>query len=663
MSIIKKSIIAVILLSTFISCGKYGYDFENGFQSGDTDGENPSDTSLNYVDKSMLDRARIYPGLVGASAKRIQDTLVSLDLDFRYIRSSDLKISVTPRPIFSTGLYAPAGENVKIVVPTGATGLTVQVGAHTVNLTGEEPLRRDPVIYTVKELFPGTNYVRNPYGGIIWIHAAIAMSQPVGLKFSNVARTSDFILGKSNQEQWLQDVANNDVPWLELRSERAIFTVPRSMVLQYRSELKVAETLTAWNDIYEKDYYTWMGLTKGNPDPKNAWPELPERGVLDIQLRKPAYAHSGQPWMATQDKHWFMQFSNADYIFSGTIDGAWGTYHEIGHNYQMGSTWSWSALGETTNNLFVFRGAHRLGNPGIAAHGAVSKDIPRGLEFAATNAAKNFNTGEEPFLRLTPFLQIFNKVKGKNGESGWDFWTFIYTKARNSVYAFSLDEAKMDFFYRALCEFTGNDYARFMDAWGIRVSSAAKRDMRNTYPGMTTKIWTYNPLTNTGGNDELDPKYDIIGSDFVWSSNMASAGEGGGFPSLSDGKLDTYWHTCYGTCTPNTTASVASPTYLDLDMKSPQAIRGVYYQNRQNNTFRRATRIFTKISENAPWIDRGELIISTANTDAGGRKNRVEMKFDTVEEIRFIRFAFTENNWGGEAHTAIAEAGAFYESN
>src|SRR5690606_39559282 len=134
------------------SCGKYGDDFEDGYQTGDPTGEDNRDTNMNYVDRSLYDRARIYPGMVGANVRRIPDTTIMLDLNFKWVKSSDLRVNGAPSPLYSTGLYAAAGENIRITVPPGVLGLTVQVGAHRANVTGKDPLRRDPIIYTVKEI-------------------------------------------------------------------------------------------------------------------------------------------------------------------------------------------------------------------------------------------------------------------------------------------------------------------------------------------------------------------------------------------------------------------------------------------------------------------------------------------------------------------------------
>ncbi|TJZ59740.1 hypothetical protein FAZ15_12620 [Sphingobacterium olei] len=653
--------IGTILLSILVSCGKYGYEFEDGYQTGDPTGKDV-ETDMSYIDKSMYDKARIYPGMVGANVRRIQDTTINLPLNFRWISAIDLKVGSAPGPVFSTGLYAPAGENIRITVPAGIIGLTAQIGAHTDDLTGKDPLRRQPLIYTVKELIPGDNYIRNPFGGLLWIKAMLSQPQSVPVKVSGAVKTPDFIHGVSNQADWLKEVEATDVPWLELRAERTIFTVPRSLVLQYKNDLKVAEVLELWNDIYEKDYYDWMGLTKGNPDVRNAYPELPERGVLDIHPSV-GYAHSsggdGVPWVAQQDKHWFFMFSNYNYVMGNFSqnEGAWGTFHEIGHNYQQGRAWSWSALGETTNNLFVFKAAERFGNPAIASHPALQEAFSRAMTYAASTTAKNFNTlsdindGLRPFFRLTPFLQIFNKVKGKNDEIGWDFMTYVYTQARNSNQSFSLDQAKIDFFYRSLCDFTGKDYQRFFSAWGIAVSNPARREMRNKYPPMDAALWTYNPWTKTGGDGALPAKYDLNHSLFTYTSNAQTAtNDGKGFPGLNDGDYTTYWHTCWSGCpVPNL------PVTIDVDMKGTEAFKGFFYANRNHSMYNKHIRVYMS-NNNVNWTLLGDY-----PDQPDIRAQRIEIAFDEVYEARYFRIEFP--SYGNNAnHVALGELGLFYDN-
>lgn len=81
-------------------------------------------------------------------------------------------------------------------------GMTVQVGVHTDNITGKDAPRRDNIIYTRRELFPGNNYVMNLYGGTIWIINQNTSSTPVNLKFAGVVKANDFVLDRDNVDQW-----------------------------------------------------------------------------------------------------------------------------------------------------------------------------------------------------------------------------------------------------------------------------------------------------------------------------------------------------------------------------------------------------------------------------------------------------------------------------
>lgn len=658
---LKQTVLFLMALGICSSCGKYGYDFQDGYQQGDdTASTIITDTTMYVADRSMYAKARIFPGLVGENVPRITDTTINFDLDFKWVKESDIKVSTTPKPIFSTGLYAPAGENIRIVVPENVLGLTVQIGVQTDNLSGSTTLRREPVVYTVKELFPGVNYVKNLLGGTIWLKSAIAHKEPIALNFAGAVRSPDFVLGASNTQDWMQEVERTEVPWIELRSPRVVFSVPRRFVLSYKEETRqIEEALQEWNDIYVKDYYDWMGLEEHASDLRNSYPDLPERGVLDIQPVV-GYGHNGNPWVGMMDRYWYSTFVQWDAMM-GKTGGAWGTFHEVGHNYQQSNTWSWNGLGETTNNLFIFKTAHRHNDLNVATHPSLAENFPLALQYASRKGGKDFIGDEEaqnPFFKIVPFLQIFNRAVGENGESGWDFMPYVYKQARNTEYAFALDEAKRDFFYRTLCVFTGRDYIRFFDAWGIRISSIAQREMRALYPPMEHAIWTYDPLTDKGGEEALPNKYDIDPTDFVYTSNVNTAtGESlGTFEAMGDGDLNTYWHSCYSGCNIPTVL----PIHVDVDMNEAKMIRGAYFVNRQTATFHKSANVYTRANLNDNWKLQGEIKLASSNSSPD-RAERKEIKFTQAEEIRFVRFEFTEQNWVNQPHVAIAELGAFFD--
>lgn len=670
------TLFGVVILMT--SCGKDGYDFKDGYQKGD-DQESPilTDTTLGKVDKSLYNRARIYPGLVGDNVKRITDTTITLLFDRKYLTTDHLKVKSTPVPIYSTSLYAPAGEMVRITVPEGIIGLTAQIGVHTDNIAGKDAPRRDNIIYTTKELFPGVNYVGNLYGGTIWIHSSFLSTAPVNLKVANAAKATDFVLGKMTVEAWKKEVLANDVPWMDLIGKRTAFSVPRSLVLQFIQAGRldqVDEALKLWDASYEKDYYNWMGLSPNAANPINRYPTLWERGVMDIHPSL-GYAHNGNPWIMQEDEYWLDELTNPNTIKKGT---SWGTFHEVGHNYQASRSWSWSDLGETTNNLFIFNAARNRGETNRTIfHPALATAIPNAIKYAQSTGTKSFanfpvgfgiDKDNEAFARITPFLQIFDKVKGKNGESGWDFFPYIYSKARNENFETSLEQAKRDYFYRQLCHFAGVDFDRFFNAWGIPVSASAKREIRNAYAPMKTSLWEYNPLTYTGGDKPLPSRYDLDRTSWkiTASSDYPAEGNGNGVvAALIDNKTNSFWM--------SNTAN-KPPHVLTVDMTDNVAIKGLYYQARDaGNNVPRSVRMEIS-TDKVTWtqIDPDELknaadytYSTTLNSYAipNGDKTRKEFALKKIYEVRYVRFTFPdETSWAGSSFVGVAEIGAFYDN-
>ncbi|MDQ1152749.1 M60 family metallopeptidase [Sphingobacterium zeae] len=651
------------------SCSKYGYDFKDGYQLGDsTASEILTDTTMGRPDKSLYTRARIYPGLVGDGVKRVMDTTVTLLMNKQYVNRNEFKVQATPAPYYSTGLYAPAGEVVRITVPQGVVGLTVQLGVHEDNIGGKDAPRRDALIYTRKELFPGVNYVRNLYGGTIWIINEKPMTSPVTLKIAGAVKATDFVLGKSTIAQWQKDVMASDVPWMDLIGKHVAFSVPRSLISRFIQSGRadhIDEALELWDKTYEEDYYDWMGLSRNAPDIINRYPEFWERGVMDIHPSV-GYAHSGSPWVMQEDEYWLDELINPNTIKKGT---SWGTYHEVGHNYQAVFSWSWSDLGETTNNLFIFNAARKRGNTDrISFHPALKTEIPAGIAFAKDNVPKNFSNiplsyglsspNNVVFARLTPFLQIFDKVKGKNGELGWDFFPYIYSKARNENFSTSLEQAKRDYFYRQLCHFAGTDFNRFFIAWGIPVSASAKREIRNLYPPLKTTLWEYNPLTFTGGDTPLPTKYNLPSNRFTFTANVATATNEslGTFAALTDGKANTYWHTCWSGCSIPTTV----PVELTLNMNEMNAFKGFYIQNRQGATYQTKVKVLIS-SDSKNWKEMGTYALAQSAENTAQRNVMREFVFSSIVEAQYVKFVFPNQNLGGAVHVALAEIGVFYD--
>ncbi|MES2777591.1 MAG: M60 family metallopeptidase [Bacteroidota bacterium] len=547
---IKKTGICLLLLCSLFACRKkYAYNYQDGFPGDGEPVPNITvDTNVKNIDASKYAQARTFPGLVCSSEPRLNNLTLAMNLNYNLVKE-ELRISVPPEAQFSTGLYAAPGELVIIDVPTGNYSISAQVGAWTDNLSSIQNAPRDAVIYSRTQLAAGRNYIRNLYGGHIYIYSGTPIATPVNLVFSNVCKSPDFILGKTTDAEWKTLIQNSCVPWLELRSENLIFTVPRDYCIT-RSNITPTALMNEWNDAINLDFYQWEGLSSNPADPVDKAPLLPWRVVQDI---KPSvgYGHSGFPVVTFNDLGWFDEFTDISQVRGG---GCWGTFHEIGHNNQQGRYWSWSTLGETSNNLFVFKAAHRQEAIYPAAwpakHPALGTRIPSALAFALdVSATKTFDGTDaridDPFSRLTPFLQMFDKIPANWGYPGQpDGWTFmgeLYKKARRATRISLSDIDKHDFVYEAICDFTRQDWQIFFQKWGILISNVSVAKMSAKYPLMLQEIWKYNPLNRTGGTTTFDPY-----SRTLWTVTATStATQEGSLAGLTDGNPTTYWHTVY----------------------------------------------------------------------------------------------------------------------
>ncbi|RYZ57505.1 MAG: hypothetical protein EOO14_10900, partial [Chitinophagaceae bacterium] len=584
----KKMNFLLLLAIVFVACQKKNdFNYKDGTPGDGEPTANISvDTANKGVDVSKYAQARVFPGLVCADEPRLQNLAVTLDLNYNYV-GEKLRINVPPQPQFSTGLYAAPGELVTIDVPAGEYSLSAQIGAWTDNLSAIQTPPRDPVIYSRTQLAPGRNYLRNLYGGHIYIYAGRPLPTPVNLVFSNVVKSPDFELGKTSNEAWKAAVAASCVPWMELRSENMIFVVPREYILS-RPIADITASMQEWDNIIKYDFYEWEGLVENPADPIDKAPLLPLRIVLDI-MPSVGYGHSGWPIVATNDHSWYDGIGNVAMIDGG---GNWGYYHEVGHNNQQPSYWSWFELGEVTNNLFAFKVANRLKAQIPQAwppkHPALAGAIPNALRFAADpSTTKNFDGTDarihDPFSRLTPFLQIFDKVPAGMNYDGWGFMTELYKKARRAQRISLTDQNKRDFVYETLCDYTGRDWIYFFNAWGITVSNIAQAKKAGL-PKMLQRIWEYNPLTRTGG-DGLIPTAWIPYSNTGWTIHSFSSEEAGGegpvngyARAIVDGNVNTFWHSRWSA------GGFTAPHWIVFDMGAVQPVDGFVFTQRQSLT-------------------------------------------------------------------------------
>ncbi|MBZ4189074.1 M60 family metallopeptidase [Niabella beijingensis] len=651
-----------LIMTAFFSCKRnYDFGYKDGFPDSGKDGASVTvDTSIKKIDVSRYAKARVFPGLVCTDETRLMNYTVNMNLKYFPADKEQLRMSTIPEPQFSTGVYAAPGELVIIDVPAGVGSLSYQIGAWTYDASAVQNSQRDPVIFTTNSLAPGRNYLRNPYGGPVYIIANTSFDAPVPITFSNVVKMPDFILGQTNEAEWKAAIRSSCVPWLELRSNNLIFTVPREFCVT-RNISNLDALMKQWDDAINFDYYQWIGLkavTSGE-DAVDQAPLLPWRAVLDITMPPGAGGVSGYPFRAQYGYGWFDEWTDPEYINNAA---SWGTFHELGHNHQQGQYWSWSSLGETTNNLFIFKNASRLGVYPAKHTFPVDDLLPKindALAFAAsTSTTKNFDGSDplisDPFKRLTPFLQIFDKVPANYGypgqEDGWGFMTALYKKARRAARISTTDQQKRDFVYETLCEYTRQDWKEFFKAWGITISNISLAKMAQ-YPVMRQKIWEYNPISRTGGDGFFYAP--LVRTGWTITANSEEAvGEGGTngkVATLLDGDLTTFWHSQWydGTAEP--------PYVITVDMKSVQSIIGIQIAQRQSGsgTSRPVKHIRVEVSsDGSSWTETGSSPFTLQNIQ--GLQN---LFFPNYVSARYFRITIPSmaDNYGGDEFSALSE--------
>ncbi len=567
---------ALTVLVSTTGCRKYGYKFDDGFDKGAETPTAGGAWSPLGNDFTKLTAAKIFPGLMSASESR-GETTVSIKMDQKYVKSSDLRVYYTPDALYSTGLYAPAGEPVMIEVPSGYDGLTVQIGGWTDNLMQIPVLNRDPVVSNQMQLSAGKNYVRNLYGGTIYIKKNINVSYAqVTLKFSGVAKSADFILGETSDSEWRNMIRNSTVPWFQLRGRRIIFELPKYMVDKFPIENPTA-LMEEWDRFMDLDVHGWKGLEEVTTDSLNKAPELPVRVIMDAQPAA-AYAHYGSPVVLQMDENLFVdEIGNLNNL---TTKGAWRTMAMIAAN-TITHTWRPAEIPDI-NLLHIVKFADRVG---ISSITSLNPDIRLSVDTALLYVQKSLDTTRNIemnfgrdiriyknnyLIRLVPLLQLLH-------EYGNGLFTFIDYRARHYVKTSMTNQEKINFLYQSASEYARKDLYMFFYVWGLLPSDATRDLISVQFPKLETDIYNYNPVTDTGGTGPVAienrniPKVTWDIADFCCQETEAGSAYA---TNLIDGDPTTAWHSQWQY---SDATRYHLPHYIIFDMNKFYDVKGVWY--------------------------------------------------------------------------------------
>ena len=217
----------------------------------------------------------------------------------------------------SLGLYAAPGEKITVTVPGDALAmnLSVQIGSHTDqlwHLESWEPFPSSSVAFRSS----GPNHGSERFGGLVYCdvpEGAAAARIPVTIK--NAVEAPFYRLGATMHEDWRKTNRHRPAPWAELLGKNVIFTVP---LMPFALD-DPSGVLLLWDQIVAaKD------SVRQSPAPFEARTHC-RRWQISA-----GYMHSGYPIMIPTDDSIRLAVSERRIRH----EGAWGLFHELGHNHR-----------------------------------------------------------------------------------------------------------------------------------------------------------------------------------------------------------------------------------------------------------------------------------------------------------------------------------------
>lgn len=415
-----------------------------------------------------------FPGPVAENAEVIEDKEITVNFDYQDL--SHLRMGYPPGNWISTELYAPAGEVITINVPEGVEDLYVQVGSHTDVLTGKPSWSRMPVVALQQKLEPGTNQIKSPYGGLVYLIPKTAKSGfKAPIHISGAVASPTFVKGETTNEEWHRSIKNNPAPWGELIGEHVIFTLPKETLLEMENPTELIEH---WDQV-TASYDEFVGIDPALPLPHKGL-DRQHRYVADVQISA-GYMHAGYPMMIPIDPA-------ASHVVDPklALERGWGFWHEMGHEYQQ-NPWKWGDLTEVSVNIYTlyiqekFTDVQRL----IEKSNDGKSHYDRALEFVADPSTTKKYTDLELMDQLVFFKQLQLAF-------GWDFYTDLHIAYRemDEKVLPSTDQEKKDMLLYMASKQSGYNLVSFFQKWGwsITDNGQAKVDALDL-PDPEVPIW------------------------------------------------------------------------------------------------------------------------------------------------------------------------------
>lgn len=616
-----RKIMALFLLALAAGACTTDFDYEDGIDDNNSEYANGLD-SINGIDESMYAKARIFPGLVDTTREVRIDTVITLDLSKSYTTMRDMGLyssfsnkkfsDVLPKPIYSTGVYAGAGELVNIILPDDAGyALTAQIGMQTDNVGTSSKLRQ-PVVYMQKQLRPGVNKLRFPLGGYIWLIRDTKAEGPADAKIrlsGGVYASHDYITGTTDAAAWLAQLKKSTVPWLDIRGRRVAFSVNRERIVALaEADAGFTKQLDRCLDFWDKAveyHYRQLGLVQNDANLANRMPYFHDRFIFDVALYNDRLITntSEEGLMMLQTSTFLDELMSWNHIKETSNSSIFYMIQDKYYTYYLPCPSEWRTPFYSVPFYRLYEAMFRNGDiEKMDELGLnVSTRCAEALAYAAADSVKqqgyekwyptnSVSTTDKYTLRMIQLAQLA-KYNAKYHGGTDEGWSYLYDIAKASRLAREYTLSESQFFY-SLCDYFKVNLTQYYDHWGIPVTDVA-RTYAERYPLLKDEIWKVDPLSKD------DPFKDVgsVKERFLYRSNrtdwqiLATSVADYGEPNedeeytkeddyktaqkLIDGSIGTYW----ASHLKKSVSDLQLPYYIIIDMGAARDLDGIYYGN------------------------------------------------------------------------------------
>ncbi|CAF1503058.1 unnamed protein product [Adineta steineri] len=360
---------------------------------------------------------------------------------------------------YCTGYYVAAGVPIQIDVldQSGATGWSARVGCHSDDLGNCDELRRWPCISIRKPLSDKTIQMNSAFGGLLFLQSPGDEPSSITVNLHHVVLTLTYDITDSNRaETWNYKRSYTQGLWADIAGRHIVFNLPSKSVLHLDSA-QLDRALNFWDSIILAHH-----------DLRGTKPTRRERIVCDEQPSA-GYMHSGYPIVTHLDvsdanSEWFL--FNSEHLEK---EGAWGLFHEIGHNMQQG-WWTFDGTVEVTVNIFTLHAMDKVCS--------LKPWIHSWLQNQMTNTKAYIENGSN-----------FEEWKGNAGvalfiyaqlvrEYGWSTYQDIFRQYEQKQPKLDSNQEKMDYWITIFSEQVHNNLVPLFKFWGFPISKSTVDELQ-----------------------------------------------------------------------------------------------------------------------------------------------------------------------------------------